>query len=233
MNIYVENGQIILPVFLFKLPPEKNCQMSASFISETWAQLNRDADPHLVHQAFNDITTAYSGAGRHYHNLQHIAQLLTLHQQYAQQLQDPETVLFAIFFHDIVYNVLQSDNEEKSADAAVEYLQRIHYPSEKTTAVKEFIVATKTHVNDWQNTDLDYFLDFDLQILGTAPDAYLAYTRQIRQEYSIYPDLVYHPGRKKVLHHFLEMPAIFRTHAFQQQYETAARQNIQAELDSL
>jgi len=62
---------------------------------------------------------------------------------------------------------------------------------------------------------------------------YQAYTRQIRQEYHIYPDLLYKPGRKKVLQHFLKMPAIYVTPAFRDLYETTARQNIQAELNTL
>jgi predicted metal-dependent HD superfamily phosphohydrolase len=40
-------------------------------------------------------------------------------------------------------------------------------------------------------------LDADLSILGKDLDTYLAYTKMIRKEYSIYPDFLYKPGRKK------------------------------------
>ncbi|SKA40508.1 Predicted metal-dependent phosphohydrolase, HD superfamily [Chitinophaga eiseniae] len=209
--------------------------MSIPVISESWARLNHayTANTALVQKALTDILTAYQAPGRHYHNLQHITQLLTLHHTYAGQLKAPDTVLYAIFFHDIVYDVQQRDNEQQSALAAGEYLRQTGFPTADINAVEEFIVATQTHVNTLQHSDLDYFLDFDLQILGTPPDNYQAYAQQIRQEYSIYPDNLYHPGRKKVLQHFMEMPAIYRTPAFQQQYETQARQNIQAEIDHL
>lgn len=208
--------------------------MSISVISEIWNRLNHPytADTTLVQHIFADMQTAYQAPERHYHNLQHITQLLRLQNTYARQLKAPDVVQYAIFFHDMVYDVQQRDNEQQSAVAAVQYLRQTSFPAKKITAVEAFIVATQTHVNTQNDTDLDYFLDFDLQILGSAPEHYQAYTQQIRQEYSIYPDTLYHPGRKKVLQHFLEMPAIYRTPDFQQQYETQARQNIQAELNN-
>lgn len=209
--------------------------MPIPVISEIWTRLNHPytTDNTLVQDTFADIQTAYNTPERYYHNLQHITQLLTLQNAYADRLTAPDVVLYAIFFHDVVYNVQQRDNEQQSAVAAVEYLRQTTFPMEKTAAVEAFIIATQTHVNTGHHPDLDYFLDFDLQILGTSPDIYQAYAQQIRQEYNIYPDLIYNPGRKKVLQHFLEMPAIYRTRDFQQQYETQARQNIQAELNNL
>lgn len=209
--------------------------MPIPVIHDIWTRLNHPytADTTLVQQTFADIQTAYQAPERHYHNLQHITQLLTLQHSHAGQLTAPDVVQYAIFFHDIVYDVQRRDNEERSAVAAVEYLRQTNFPPEKITAVDTFIRATQTHINTQNDRDLDYFLDFDLQILGAAPDNYQAYTQQIRREYSIYPDTLYHPGRKKVLQHFLEMPAIYRTPDFQQQYETQARQNIQAELHNL
>nr|WP_295875228.1 hypothetical protein [uncultured Chitinophaga sp.] len=209
--------------------------MSIPVISESWTRLNHayTADTTLVQKTLADILAAYQAPERHYHNLQHIAQLLTLHHTYAGQLKAPDTVLYAIFFHDMVYDVQQHDNEQQSALAAGEYLRQTRFPAADINAVEEFIVATQTHVNTLQHSDLDYFLDFDLGILGAAPENYQAYTQQIRREYSIYPDTLYHPGRKKVLQHFMEMPAIYRTPEFRQLYETQARQNIQAEIDNL
>lgn len=179
------------------------------------------------------LQEAYQSPGRYYHNWLHIQQLVSLQQAYAHQLTDPEAVLFAIFFHDIIYNPLQPDNEEQSAAAAAAHLHKINYPTEKTGKISDFIIATKTHINTHRDPDLDYFLDFDLQILGASPETYQAYAGQIRQEYQVYPDDVYIPGRKKVLQHFLDMPVIYVTPAFRELYETAARTNIQAELDTL
>lgn len=209
--------------------------MQIAELRAPWTQTNvpYTDDLMLINQSYVDMLMAYQEDNRHYHDLSHILQLVSLQQAYADRIRDNEVVLFSIFFHDIIYNARQSDNEEKSATAAVIHLRKIGFPAEKITAVNDFIIATKTHINIQQDPDLDYFLDFDLQILGTAPEAYRQYTQQIRQEYSIYPDLLYKPGRKKAMKHFLEMPSIFRTPAFRELYEENARRNIQAEIDTL
>jgi predicted metal-dependent HD superfamily phosphohydrolase len=207
--------------------------MSTPDISSYWSALHPATGPDLVNNTYASLLKAYQSPDRHYHNWSHIQQLVALHETYARQIADPDTVLFSIFFHDIVYDTRKSDNEEKSAEAAVAHGHEIGLPVSKTEKIRDFIIATKTHINTHQDPDLDYFLDFDLQILGTDPATYQAYTRQIRQEYHIYPDLLYKPGRKKVLQHFLEMRAIYVTPAFRELYETNARQNIQAELNTL
>ncbi|MBO9733114.1 MAG: hypothetical protein J7623_31020 [Chitinophaga sp.] len=204
-------------------------------LHDKWIQLHasHNEDPSLVTYQYEYLTMMYSGEQRTYHNLSHITQMILLWEEFVAHLQDPEVVLWAIFFHDLVYNPLMKNNEADSAEAAERYLQKIGYPENKITLVSEFIVATKTHINTLNNKDLDYFLDFDLQILGTALEAYKTYSRQIRQEYSIYPDLLYKPGRKKLLKHFLEAPAIYHTPVFRELYEAQARENIQTEINTL
>lgn len=209
--------------------------MSVPSPQQTWTSINSayTSDVTLINNTFKDITDAYGSIHRYYHNMQHIEQLLFLYHQYADHIKHRDNLLFALFFHDIIYDVPGPDNEEQSAAAAVTYLHKINYPTPNISVVQDFIIATKTHINTQYDTDLDYLLDFDLQVLGAAPEQYVQYSRQIRQEYSIYPDAIYNPGRKKVLEHFLEMPAIFRTNIFSELYETPARRNIQAEINTL
>jgi len=69
--------------------------------------------------------------------------------------------------------------------------------------------------------------------LGQPSDVYEQYCGQIRKEYSIYPDIVYKPGRKKVLIHFLNMEKIFKTSFFYDKYELQARANLESELKRL
>ncbi|MGE4514074.1 MAG: hypothetical protein AB7E26_09720, partial [Chryseobacterium sp.] len=72
-----------------------------------------------------------------------------------------------------------------------------------------------------------------LSILGSESEIYVSYTQKIRKEYSIYPDLLYRPGRKKVLEHFLKSESIFKTEYFKEKYELRARENILSEIESL
>ena len=49
----------------------------------------------------------------------------------------------------------------------------------------------------------------------------------------MYPDMMYKPGRKKLLEHFLAMPHIFKTAFFRERLEVQARENLMRELELL
>lgn len=142
-----------------------------------------------------------------------------------------DTIIFAIAYHDIIYNTLKTNNEERSADVAVKKLSAASFPDQSVAFCKRLILATKRHERADEETNL--FTDADLSILGAEPESYNKYAEQIRREYSIYPDLVYNPGRKKVLMHLLGMSNIYKTKEFADKYEVQARINIEAELKQL
>ena len=148
-----------------------------------------------------------------------------------QEFEDWDTIQFSIYYHDIVYKTTRSDNEEKSAQLAVERLEQISYPEDKIQKCKRQILATKLHTVADPDTNL--FTDADLSILGKSWEFYATYYQQIRKEYSIYPDFMYTNGRKKALQHFLGMEHIFKTSYFQNKYEIQARRNLEKELQIL
>jgi predicted metal-dependent HD superfamily phosphohydrolase len=209
--------------------------METSQLKATWVALTRPytTQDAIVQDMFNQLIKSYAGPKRHYHNLHHISALLSLQQQHTSLITDPDVLQFSIFFHDIVYNVLKKDNEAKSAVVAANFLATIDYPADKIKKVVQFIEATQTHVNSTGDTDLDYLLDFDLRILGAPAADYQHYQQQIRQEYAIFPDMLYNPGRKKVLQHFLHQLPVFKTSTFRNLYEEQAIANLTAELAAL
>lgn len=75
-------------------------------------------------------------------------------------------------------------------------MKQISVPSETITRCKAQILATKTHVKSTEN-DTNYFTDADLSVLGATWEIYTNYYQGVRKEYSIYPDIIYNPGRKK------------------------------------
>jgi predicted metal-dependent HD superfamily phosphohydrolase len=111
-------------------------------------------------------------------------------------------------------------------------LTSLSYSSQAVERVVGHILATKSHHKSEDN-DTNLFTDADLSVLGAPWEAYQEYYRQIRKEYAIYPDLLYKPGRRKVLQHFLDLPAIFKTAAFHTRYEGQARENLFRELETL
>jgi len=177
------------------------------------------------------IEKEYTSSNRHYHTLNHLDNLLTELADNKEKFASWDVIVFAIAYHDVVYNTLKSNNEEKSAEFARKELTKISVPENLIIRCEQLILATKKHT--YADFETNLFTDADLSILGATPEVYKLYSNQIRKEFSIYPDLVYNPGRRKVLKHFLDMEKIFKTNEFAIAYESKARINLQTELNSL
>lgn len=177
------------------------------------------------------LQTAYTGSNRHYHNLQHLEAMLKGLDDYPGLIGEKALLEAAIFYHDIVYNPLRSDNEHQSGLVAQTLLTSKGMATLKSEKIYSYILATKTHqTGESPDADLDLLLDLDLAILGTAPENYSVYTQQIRKEYWMYPGPVYRAGRRKAMARFLEQPRIFKTDFYYERWEETARRNIEAEL---
>jgi predicted metal-dependent HD superfamily phosphohydrolase len=183
----------------------------------------------LIGRFWKEIEQAYSHKKRHYHTLQHLENMLHQLQEVKPRV-DWSPILFALFYHDIVYNSLKTDNEEKSAIFAERNLDMLGVQKGSIQVTTNHIIATKKHLLS-QSSDTNYFIDADLSILGFPWHDYKQYADGVRKEYSIYPDIIYKPGRKKVLQHFLQMESIYKTSHFKEKFENQAKQNLQQELD--
>ncbi len=189
-------------------------------------------DPKLINQFWAEIENNYSDDARAYHTLVHLNHLLYHLNAVELEIRDWDSILFSLFYHDMIYDVLKQDNEERSAGVAKDHLQRLGFPEVKMKHCISVIMATKSHAMS-TDKDTNFFTDADLSILGEQEATYNAYTLQIRQEYSNYPDLAYREGRKKVITHFLAMDFIFKTKYFYEKFEKQARSNLARELNSL
>ncbi len=215
--------------------PKKSCQVGQRTLFEDAfkteaGQLteNRVAIENL----WKEIANAYSKKGRHYHNLAHLDNFFTELLQVKELIKDWQTIVFSIAYHDLIYNPLKQDNEERSAEKASNKLALINAPDDQRDKCRRQILATKGHQLS-PDVDTNYFTDADLAILGSGFEEYDAYTRQIRKEYKYFPNLIYSPGRMKVLQHFLQMEKIFKTSFFADKYEKQARINLTRELKTL
>jgi predicted metal-dependent HD superfamily phosphohydrolase len=180
---------------------------------------------------WSEIQKNYSEPNRHYHNLAHLNSILAELKIHQDKFSNWDTIVFAIAYHDLVYNTLKSNNEELSAETATKRLISISFPEKLADFCSHLILSTKKHESSDGETNL--FTDADLSILGSDSETYALYSKQIRREYSIFPDLVYNPGREKVLTHFLNMNNIYKTKEFSKKYELTARANLLAELNAL
>ncbi|SEM05868.1 Predicted metal-dependent phosphohydrolase, HD superfamily [Aquimarina amphilecti] len=189
-------------------------------------------DQKVLYSLWDYIAKNYGKKNRYYHNLSHLENLYQKLLLVQKEIFDWDIVLFALFYHDCIYNVLKQDNEERSAQKAEEVLSSLFISSERVELCKEIILATKGHQIS-KNNDVNYFTDADLSILGSRWIDYEMYFKQVRKEYKYYPDFMYNKGRIKVLQHFIEMPKIYKTRHFYNTLEKQAKQNLQKEIDLL
>ncbi|KFF05403.1 HD domain-containing protein [Flavobacterium reichenbachii] len=183
-----------------------------------------------IEQKWQDLHKAYSNKSRHYHNLTHIKDMIESFEMYSSKIQNPNEVLFSIFYHDFVYSASKKDNELKSAEYALAVLPQ--NTSLHKQLVFDAICATQQHQQN-KIEDINWLIDFDLKILARDWEDYKIYFEQIRKEYRIYPDFLYKPGRAKALKHFLENEFIFQTDEFRNLYEEKSRRNIEREISLL
>lgn len=196
------------------------------------AAASHGAVPGVIASLWDEIRTAYDAPGRYYHNLTHLENMLEQLLSARSLIREWDIVLFALCYHDFVYEALQGNNEAESAAVAETHLKMLGLDKRKTDAVSAMIMATKKHELCDQE-DINLFTDADLSILGAGKEIYCQYAAAIREEYAAVPDMLYMPGRKKVLQHFLDMEHIFKTPVFREQLEARARINLQEELNNL
>src|SRR5262245_23676499 len=205
------------------------------FLHAQWVGLTSQYTPNraLIESLFNSIVEHYSAKNRDYHNLIHIQSLLSLSESIQDKIQDRGAFYFAVWFHGVIYDTKRSDNEEKSAEFAVEALAGLGAPEQTIDITREMILGTKPHRAADPARDVKAFLDCDSSILGAPAEIYKEYGRAIRKEYSWVPGFLYRKGRMKVLNDFLGRESIYQTGEIRAKYETQARQNIAEEIRAL
>lgn len=203
-------------------------------LSEIFSDIcsNYTDDQECIQKLWHEISNCYLEKGRYYHNLSHIEAMFKNLLYVKNDIQDWDTILFSMFYHDIIYNPTRKDNEERSAALVKERLQSISCNSKRIENCVSQILATKSHSKNFDN-DSNLFIDADLAILGQDETMYLNYCNQIRMEYHEIPDVEYKIGRKRVLQHFLEMDSIYKTEFFKRKFEMQARRNVLEEIKKL
>jgi len=72
----------------------------------------------LKNDYWKEIKQSYSQKSRKYHNLIHLENMIFELDLIKDKISDYDSLLFSIFYHDIIYKTTSKDNEEKSAEKA-------------------------------------------------------------------------------------------------------------------
>jgi len=182
--------------------------------------------------AFRWLESHYQESARKYHTPHHIAECLALLDRAHQAEASNPLVEYALWFHDAIYNTFSRKNEERSAQAAVQVLERSKRPAADCELVRAMILAT-SHDARPAEPPAQLVVDIDLAILGAEADRYAEFELQIRAEYWWVPTALYRKQRGALLNSFAKRSAIYATHEFRERYERQARNNIAWGLEQL
>jgi|26BtaG_2_1085354.scaffolds.fasta_scaffold03623_5 predicted metal-dependent HD superfamily phosphohydrolase len=220
-----------------ELPP-MNTHLSNHF-DLCLSALNDNLTPEEAQALWQDIAMRYDEPQRAYHTLSHIEQLLVQFESIKHNLSEPHIVALALYYHDVIYDPTRADNEQKSAEYAVDALSSYLSP-EQYEHIYVFIMMTANHQIDESTdsvkyssvkySDAAYLLDMDLSILGAPWSTYEQYAQAIRQEYAHVADDNYRDGRTTVLQGLLAHPKLYLTDYYYSQLEAQARDNINREI---
>lgn len=179
------------------------------------------------------LAAMYGEPHRRYHTLAHVEALLRWLRHWHALAREPRLIEAAIWFHDAVYDPQRNDNEARSAVLARAELAALGWAADDIERVAALVLATQHHDADADDTDAWLFLDLDLSVLAQGAAHYAAYRAGVRAEYGWVDEPRFRVGRAAVLRSFVERAAIYRTPELHAAWETAARANLLAELNSL
>jgi len=200
---------------------------------EAWAGLisRHTGDPGAV-QVGSDLLAAWSQPHRRYHSVTHLRAVLDRVEELAGYADDADAVRLAAWYHDAVY-AGRPDDEELSAQRAEQELSRLGVAPALVDEVARLVRMTVSHDPAPGDHDGEVLSDADLAALAVPREDYARNSAAIRAEYAHIPDEVFRKGRMQVLLALLEGPGVFRTDAGRRQWESAARENLRAELATL
>ncbi len=194
-----------------------------------WDRIGADGTPD---DEYRRIVQAYSSGKRYYHTLKHVVDTLGDFEQAKEFMQNPDAVLFAWFYHDIVKRDKSNVDEKRSAELVYSVCKNAELSENFASTTKGLVYDTRHHEIP-ETLDGKFIADLDLLIFARPPPVFNQYDLDIRQEYWFYPDEVYIPGRKQVLEGFLAKEHIFQTDFFREKYEDIARENLKIAISNL
>jgi predicted metal-dependent HD superfamily phosphohydrolase len=177
------------------------------------------------HKIFIALFNAYNEPQRFYHTTHHIAHCLQEFDRVKSLTGHPDAIELAIWFHDIIYQPGQGDNEEKSAETFLGFATSVLKP-ETCNLVKQLIMATLHATEKVDHSDSRLMIDIDLSGFALPWKDFLRDSQNLCAEM---PDITEDEFlRRQTWFHqrLLERPGFFLTEYFSEKFQQQARDNI-------
>ena len=108
-------------------------------------------DNQLIKKLWEEISDRYSEPHRYYHTLDHLRDIYLLLLPLKEDL-EWDTILFALFYHDIIYHIPSTTNEKQSAELAKRQLRKLDFSPKLMSRIHSMIIATQVHSSQDKNT---------------------------------------------------------------------------------
>lgn len=199
---------------------------------QRWQALMSSLNLGANTETYHKLIRAYSEKHRFYHNRLHVHACLKLLDQVQSLGQEPRLIELALWFHDAIYKIFSSNNEENSANWAADFLKLNGADASTTDKVRALIMATQHDTAPGDN-DAKLLVDIDLSILASPQAEYREFETNIRREYSKVPGLLYRQKRRQILESFVQRQQIYNHAYCQKNFEKQARVNLNAAIQDL
>jgi predicted metal-dependent HD superfamily phosphohydrolase len=184
------------------------------------------------------LRASYATPPRAYHSFGHVQEVLRQYQAVAAGpgWMQPAEVQLAVLYHDAIYDPARRDNEARSAELAVEHIERwLPDGAVDPERVAHLINLTARHgqfspddfAQDPAPDDVRCFLDCDMAILGADPAAFDVYDRGIAAEYRGHlPAWLFKLNRRRFIKGLLARDRIYLSDYFHERLDARARSNL-------
>ena len=197
-----------------------------------WHRLMTAFDMAHNDQTYHQLISCYGEKHRAYHTLEHIEACFRHFETVRQDARYPHEIELALWFHDVIYKPFSASNEEDSAELAKSFLSENKVAPDIIDRVYELIILTKDHAAP-QTQDAKLMLDIDLSILGSAPQIYAQFEKDVRKEYRLVPTFIFKSKRKDILQSFIDRSPLYNTAYFQERLEVQAKRNLELAISNL
>ena len=180
---------------------------------------------------FEGIERSYGEPHRRYHTGAHIVHCLKYFDLARGEMDDPDAIELALWFHDVEYDPDAPDNELRSA----ERFRRSAEGSMDTALIEQvyrLIIAT-IHRIPPQLPDEMYVIDIDLSSFGLPWDEFYVDSRNVRGEFPHLSEREFALKNSNFLQRLLDRTSIYSTPFFRRLLESNARENIQRQMELL
>jgi pantetheine-phosphate adenylyltransferase len=150
---------------------------------------------------YSMLLSIWNESHRHYHNQDHLLSLLNKINEEKPNIsqKEYEKLIITSLFHDIIYDPMRNDNEEKSAQFFIDSCSDKN--NNDVLHIKQMILDTKNHETDDKLSKM--FCEMDMSVVKGDFEELLEWEKGIYSEYKSYGPL-YKEGRLKFLESLMD-----------------------------